>query len=97
MATIGYNIASPFGAKVSSSVSALKLAQTNVARCIDMANDLTVGGTVPANLEGSAQFGVAVGQGANFYNALQALAAAVFSSPANRTPIQATVDLDQGL
>lgn len=93
MATIPYSQTSPFGSKIYLAIQALATAQTNVLRCLDMANDLTGGGVTPANLEGSSQFGVAVNQGANFYNALQSIKSAIVSG-GNR--LQATIDLDQG-
>jgi hypothetical protein len=96
MAIIGYNSSSPFGSKMARVVQDVKEAQQLLSRCIDTANDMTNGGSTPANLEGSAQFGVATGQGLNFYNALASLNSALFAAPASRTPLQASIDLDQG-
>lgn len=96
MANIGYNGTSPFGARILTCIRDIKDAQAQLQRCIDMANNMTNGGTTPANLEGSTQFGVAAGQGLNFYNALASLNSALFAVPASRTPLQASIDLDQG-
>jgi len=96
MAIIGYNATTPFGAKTAQVIRDLKEAQAFTARIVDMMNDLTGGGVTPANLEGSSQFGVLTGQGQNFYNAIAALNTALFQAGGTRTPIQATIDLDQG-
>lgn len=93
MAQIPYDQTSPFGSKVYLAIQELRDAQYKILRCIDAANDLTGGGVTPANLEGSKQFGVASGQGANFYNALQSIKSAII---AGGNALQATVDLDQG-
>jgi hypothetical protein len=96
MALIGYNATTPFGAKTAQVVRDLKEAQALVARIVDTMNDITNGGATPANLEGSAQFGVVTGQGQNFYNAIAAFNTALFQPGGTRTPIQASIDLDQG-
>lgn len=100
MARIPYSQQSPFGSKIYVAVQQLRNAQYAVLRCIDEANSISAGGTQPANLEtqtpqtdAGSQFAVAVGQGSNFYNALQSLKAAII--PAG-VPVQATIDLDQG-
>lgn len=98
MAQIPYDQTSPFGSKVYLAVQELRDAQYKILRCIDAANDITAGGTQPSNLEttavpGGKQFGVATGQGANFYNALQSIKSAIISGG---IALQATIDLDQG-
>ena len=70
-ARLTYDKTKPFGAMISLSVSALVKATSDLARAKAVADSLTSGGTVPANLEGSAEFGVAVGGGAAFYSDLQ--------------------------
>jgi hypothetical protein len=96
MAAIKYDQTTPFGAKIYLAIQSMKLAQANLSRCIDVANNITGGGVTPANLEGSVQFGVAAGQGQNFYNALASLNSALYATPSSRAPVQATIDLDQG-
>ena len=96
MARIQYGISTPFGSKINQSIQAMKLAQAFLPRCKQVADSLSAGGTNPAALENSAEFGVATGQGANFYAALTSLDAAVFITPSSWQPVQASIDLDQG-
>ncbi len=96
MANITYNPTSSFGNKIAIVVRDMKEAQQLLQRCLDMMNNVTVNGTQKANVEGSSQFGVAAGQGAAFYDALASLNAALFANTTNRTPLQATIDLDIG-
>jgi hypothetical protein len=96
MARISYGTSTPFGSKINQSLQAIKLAQAFLPRCKQVADSLTAGGTNTSALEGSAEFGVATGQGANFYAALQSLDAALFTTPGSWAPVQATIDLDQG-
>jgi hypothetical protein len=96
MPIIGYNATTPFGARIATAIRELKDAQAQLARCIDMANDLTGGGATLTALESSTQFGVLAGQGANFYNALASLNSSLFANTSTRAPLQATIDLDQG-
>ena len=96
MATISYNITSPFGSKVYLAIQAIRGAQATFQRVKQVADDVTGGGVTPANLETSSLFQVASGQGAAFYAALQSIDAALFTTPSTWTPVQASVDLDQG-
>ena len=96
MATIAYSQSSPFGSKVYLSIQRIRDAQAAFQRVKQAADDVTAGGTQPANLETSPLFQVATGQGAAFYAALQSVNAALFTTPSSWTPVQATVDLDQG-
>ena len=96
MARIQYGTGTPFGSKIYQTVQAIKLAQAFLPRCKQVADSLTGGGVTPSALEGSAEFGVATGEGANFYAALQSLDAALFTTPSSWTPVQASIDLDQG-
>ena len=49
------------------------LAQQEINRAVEIANQMTGGGVTPVNLEGAPEFGLAVGQGATFYTALNNL------------------------
>jgi hypothetical protein len=89
MARITYDKTKPFGAPISLAVSALINAQSDLARVKAVADQVTVGGTVPANLEGSAEFGVGVAQGATFYTNLQNMIAGLAA-------ITVLAQLDQG-
>jgi hypothetical protein len=96
MARVKYDQTTPFGSKMYLTIQAFKTIQANLPRIKQVADAMTGGGATPAALEGSAEFGVAVGQGANFYSAIQSLDAAAFTTPSSWTPVQATIDLDQG-
>jgi hypothetical protein len=95
MAVIQYSSTTPFGAMVYAVIRDMKDAQAKLSRVLDMANELTGGGVTLSGLEGTT-FGVATGQGPNFYNALASLNSSLFANTASRTPLQATIDLDQG-
>ena len=97
MALIVYNPQSPFGSQMSLAIQGLKRAQANIQSIKQTADTMTNGGVTPANLEGSAQFGVAAGQGAVFYAAIQSIMAALYTTPSTWTPVQATIDLDTGV
>src|SRR5260370_27306198 len=96
MAGILYGTSTPFGWKIYQTLQAIKLAQSFLPRCKQVADSLTAGGTNTAALENSVEFGVTTRQGANFYAALQSLDAALFTTPGSLTPAQATIDLAQG-
>lgn len=96
MANISYSTTSPFGSKVYLAIQAIRGAQATFQRVKQAADSVSAGGTTPANLETSPLFQVASGQGAAFYTAIQSIDAALFATPASWTPVQATVDLDQG-
>jgi hypothetical protein len=89
MASIGYSSNSAFGSKVNSTNQQLRLAQETLARVKTVMDDITAGGTVPANLETNTLFSVASGQGSNFYNAIVSIIGAIGA-------LQAITDLDQG-
>jgi hypothetical protein len=96
MAAITYSTTSPFGSKVYLAIQAIRGAQATFQRVKQAADAVTGGGVTPANLETSPLFMVASGQGSAFYTALQAIDAALFTTPSSWTPVQATIDLDQG-
>ena len=99
MANITYDLTTPFGRQTYQAVQSIRKAQSLLQSIKQKADALTVGGTVPANLEDSATtklFGVATGGGASFYAAIQSLDAALFTTPSTWAPVQASVDLDQG-
>lgn len=80
-----------FGQKVVAAMSQIENVKFTLARCKAVADAMTSGGTTPAALEGSAEFGVATGQGQTFYTDLANLVAA-FNGIASGT----LTDLDQG-
>lgn len=96
MSNISYNTTSPFGSKVYLAIQAIRGAQATFQRVKQAADAVTGGGVTPANLETNALFQVATGQGAAFYAAIQSIDAALFTTPGSWTPVQATIDLDQG-
>lgn len=106
MATIAYDNTTPFGRQMQYAIQAIKLAQANLMRMKQRADSISGGGVTPSALEGvknasgqytaGGDFGVAAGQGAAFYTAIQSLDAALFTTPSTWTPVQATVDLDIG-
>ena len=99
MANITYNLSTPFGRQTYQAVQAIRKAQSLLQSIKQKADDVTGGGVTPANLEdaaGANLFGVATGQGSAFYSAIQSLDAGLFTTPSTWTPIQASVDLDQG-
>ena len=96
MATITYSTTSPFGSKVFLAIQAIRGAQATFQRVKQVADDVTGGGVNTANLESSPLFQVGPGGGPAFYAALQSVNAALFLTPSTWTPVQATVDLDQG-
>jgi hypothetical protein len=89
MALIGYSASSSFGSKVNATNQNLRAAQATLSRTKQVMDDITAGGTVPANLESNTLFSVAAGQGSNFYNAIVSIISAIGS-------LQAITDLDQG-
>jgi hypothetical protein len=96
MAAISYSTTSPFGSKVYLAVQSIRGAQATFQRVKQAADAVSGGGVTPANLETSPLFMVSTGQGAAFYAAIQSIDAALFTTPGSWTPVQATIDLDQG-
>lgn len=96
MASISYDQTTPFGSKMYLAIQNIRAAQSALQRIKQVADSVSAGGTTPSNLESSPLFKVAAGQGAAFYTALQSLDAALFTTPASWTPVQASIDLDQG-
>ena len=82
-----------FGLKTFQALSKLHDARDLLLAIKQKADNVTVGGTVPANLETHPLFKVATGQGANFYNDIVALVTAINPSGA---AIPASIDLYQG-
>lgn len=58
------------GIHLANAVRYAQLAQQEIALAVGVANSITGGGVTPANLEGSAEFGAATGQGSNLYTAM---------------------------
>ena len=87
-----YNASAPVGGvHVFNATRYTILAQQEINRAVAIANEMTGGGATPANLEGTVEFNVAVGEGAAFYTALNGL-------KTNLAAISAAqlADLDQG-
>ena len=73
---ITYATSNPVGGQhVAVAVRYIEMAQQEIALAMQVANSLTGGGVTPANLEGSTEFGAAVGQGAALYTAMNNLKA----------------------
>lgn len=89
MASITYDQTTAFGSKVYVAVQSLQTAKANLLRAKTVADGVTAGGTVPANLETNAMFKVASGGGSNFYNAIVSINSAIQA-------LQAITDLDEG-
>lgn len=94
--SIGYDRTTPFGSKIYVAVQQIELAMANFKRVKEMMDVISGGGITPSTLEGSPQFGIATGQGAIAYAAVQSINAALFSVPASYTPVPAVSQLDQG-
>ena len=80
-----------FGSKVQLAVSQIQANKATLVRCKAIADAMTAGGTTPALLEGSPEFGVSAGGGATFYTDLSALVTAF-----NAIAAVTLTDLDQG-
>lgn len=89
MTRVKYSNTSPFGSPFNSLVYQLVGIQSQLTRIKKVADSLTGGGVTLANLEGSAEFNVSVGQGATFYADLQNIIAGV-------NAITCLPDLDPG-
>lgn len=91
MARIVYD-ASKIGSKlVAEAVDLIAQAQYKIGRAKALADSITNGGASPAALEGSPEFGVAIGSGAAFYSAVSAVRANALLVTA-----QSIADLDNG-
>jgi hypothetical protein len=73
MSRIVYSASTPFGKITAEAVDHVLKAQDAINRAVAVANAVSAGGATPANLEGSAEFGVATGGGSNFYTAINDL------------------------
>ena len=85
-ARIGYT-----NTPVKLAVNYIILAQQQLARAKAEADCITGGGVTPANLEGSAEFGVTSGQGSVFYTCFTGMAANLAAVTASEL-----AKLDQG-
>lgn len=63
------------GIHLANAVRYVQLAQQEIALAVGVANSITGGGVTGANLEASAEFGAATGQGATLYTAMNNLKA----------------------
>ena len=69
-----YNASAPVGGiHVANAARYTIMAQEEIIRAVAIANEMTGGGVTPVNLEGATEFGLAAGQGATFYTALNNL------------------------
>jgi hypothetical protein len=73
MARITYNTATIGGAMVAEAVDHIRKARDLLVRAVSVANSISSGGATPVPLEGSPEFGVATGQGAAFYAAVNSM------------------------
>lgn len=91
MARITYDASKIGSVMVAEAVDYLAKAQALLARAKSLADSITAGGVTKANLEGSPEFGVAVGGGAAMYDAISAM-------KANAATVTAAsiADIDQG-
>ena len=91
MARITYDASKIGGVMVAEAVDHIAKAQYLLARAKTLADAITAGGTVAANLESSPEFGVAVGGGQAFYDAVSTM-------KANAATVTAAsiADIDQG-
>jgi hypothetical protein len=91
-ARIKYDPSAPIGGiHVANAIRYTILAKQEIARAINIANEMTGVGVTPVNLEGSVEFGVAAGQGAAFNTILTALNNNLIAIPADKL-----ADLDAG-
>lgn len=71
---ITYNSGIPSGGQhLYNAVHYTQLAQQEILLAVTVANSITGGGVTGVNLEGSAEFGAATGQGATLYTAMNDL------------------------
>lgn len=70
MARITYNATTIGGIMVAEAVDHIRKGRDLLTRAKALADSMSGGGVTPALLEGSAEFGVAVGSGAAFYTAV---------------------------
>ena len=91
MSRITYSATTIGGKMTAVGLSGLHTAQDNINRAVALANSISSGGASPALLDNSVEFGVATGQGAAFYTALN-------NMKSNLATITAAVvaDLDMG-
>ena len=70
---IVYNALPAGGVHVANAAKALLTVRQELALAKALMNAITGGGVTAANLEGSSEFGVAVGQGQAFYDTVNAM------------------------
>ncbi len=73
MSRIVYSPSTPFGKLTAEAVDYVLKAQDAIDRAVAVANAASAGGATPTNLEGSPEFGVATGDGSDFYTAINNL------------------------
>jgi hypothetical protein len=91
MSRISFSATTIGGKLVAQGVDYQHKSQDALIRAIALANSISAGGATPALLESSPEFGVAIGQGAAFYTALNGMKV----NAATVTP-SAIGDLDMG-
>lgn len=76
-ARISYSTTASGGIHLANFARYMILAEQELTRAYNIAVQVTAGGVTPANLEGSSEFGVTVGQGAVLQSAMIAFNSAV--------------------
>ncbi len=91
MARISYNTSTIGGSMVAEAVDHIRKGRDLLNRAVAIANAKSGGGVTPANLESSAEFGVATGEGSTFYTAINNM-----KTNAATVSDTAIADLDNG-
>jgi hypothetical protein len=91
MARIVYNSTTIGGKMVAEAVDHIRKGRDLLTRASALANSISAGGVTPALLESSPEFGVVVGQGSNFYTAVNNM-----KTNAATVSDTAIADIDQG-
>jgi hypothetical protein len=73
MARITFSSATIGGKMVAEGVDHIRKGRECLERAVALANSISAGGATPALLESSVEFNVAVGQGAEFYTAVNGM------------------------
>ncbi len=91
MPRITYSGTTIGGLMVAEAVDHVRKAKDLLLRAKSLMDSIATGGTAPANLEGSVEFNVAIGQGASFYNTVNGM-----KSNAGTITDAAIADIDMG-
>jgi hypothetical protein len=91
MARIEYNESSIGGVMIAEAIDELSELEAKLTRIVALMNEITASGVTPVNLEGSTEFGVAVGSGSDFYTAVNNIKTTV-----NAVTVASIASLDKG-